>query len=59
MKIEPGTLLLGIDPESPHHYLKELGVRRLMLLGGVNISVEYEPHKPFLIKLFICIIINC
>ena len=34
MKIEPGTLLLGIDPESPHHYLKELGVRRLMLWGG-------------------------
>lgn len=52
MKIELGTLLLGIDPESPHCYLKELGVRRLML-GGVNISVEYEPHEPFLIKLFV------
>ena len=35
MKIELGTLLLGIDPESPYCYLKELRVRRLMLGGSI------------------------
>lgn len=45
VKTESEALLLGNDPQSPHCHLKELGVRKLML-GGVNISVEYEPYKP-------------